>query len=569
MDKRKQRIAMTIISILFFVSIITVSTAAFAQQVPSIGGAVKEAAPPPKETPAKKEPPAAPVIVQEEVKPFSLPEGEKIFIKDFNVEGAGKADENEITAILAPYKERELTMAEITEASNKLTTFYRDKGYLVAEAYVPKQDATDGILLIRVTMGNYGNFSLKNTSPIRTSFLQGVFDRVKKTSPVVTQDGLERAMLLVREMSGAKLPEVAIGPGVQPGTSDFAVEVDRSQRFNGYLMGDNQGSKYTGRNRVYGGIDINSPLGIADKFSVSAMTTEDSGLQNLRFSYGFPLSYNGLRTEFAASHTTYELGDVYSDLEAKGTADVLEGTISYPLKRTNNQSIDLSLNIAYKELHDDLNAVDSSNPRDEAVATLGIQRAAYGSLFGCNLFTTMSAGVSVGTLTIKDDDQKALNDAGANTSGTFSKLNLSFLSSLDLTEKFSLRAQAKAQKVLTSHNLDSVEQMFISGQAGVKAYTESVSFDNGYVANLELRYALPTFFGVKHTLGAFFDNGWVYAQDGDYVENDKIMLTNVGLGYYISFKQLFGAVQLAYPIGKDRVVEDPGTRVLMQVGMTF
>ncbi len=32
-------------------------------------------------------------------------------------------------------------MAEITEAANKVTLFYRDKGYLVAKAYVPKQDA--------------------------------------------------------------------------------------------------------------------------------------------------------------------------------------------------------------------------------------------------------------------------------------------------------------------------------------------------------------------------------------------------------------------------------------------
>ena len=33
------------------------------------------------------------------------------------------------------------------------------------------------------------------------------------------------------------------------------------------------------------------------------------------------------------------------------------------------------------------------------------------------------------------------------------------------------------------------------------------SGDNGYVANAELRYALPSFSAMKHALGLFADNG--------------------------------------------------------------
>lgn len=567
MHTQKKLITITAALILSFSAHIITTSTTFAQ-VPSLGGAVKQAAPPP--SPAKKEAPPreTPVIVQEGDKPFSLPEGEKIFIKDFKVEGSEEGDEAALMALLAPYKGRELTMAEITEAANKLTFFYRNKGYLVAKAYVPKQDASGGILRIKIIVGNYGKFSLKNTSPVKDFLVQGIFDKVKDMSPAVKTDGLERAMLLARELPGCTLPTVNITPGAQPGTSDFEVSVDTSQRVNGYIMADNQGSKYTGKERIYGGIDISSPFGIADKFSVSAMTSEDSGLENLRLSYGFPLAYNGLRAEFAVSRTTYELGGIYSDLDATGSADTLEGTISYPIKRTRDESIDLSLNLAYKELHDDLSAVDLENPRHASVATLNLQRGKYSSLFGHNLFTTISAGVNIGRLTIVDDFQKELNEAGANTSGTYSKLNLGFSANLDLTEKLSVRAMAKAQKVLTAHNLDSTEQMFISGATGVKAYTESVGFDNGYVVSAELRYVLPTLPGMKHALGLFADNGWVYAQNGDYTAKDNITLSDVGLGYYISFKRLFGSIQLAQPIGKSNV-SDPGTRVLMQFGVAF
>lgn len=553
--------------LLFLLCIITASPA-FAQVVPNIGDAVKQAAPPPQETPDRKEAPPAPVILEEGEKPFTLPEGGKIFIKEFELEGVPEGDITGLKELLKPYTGKELTLAQITEAANKVTLFYRDKGYLVAKAYVPKQDARDGILVIRVIMGAYGTFSLTNTSLVRDFFIQGTFEKAKDASKTVSRDGLERSILLVRDMPGAKIPTVSIAPGAQPGTSDFDVKVDRSGRFSGYVMGDNQGSKYTGRNRAYAGIDLNSPFGIADRLSVSAMSSDYSDLQSFRAAYGFPLSYSGLRGEVAVSRTIYELGGIYTDLDAKGQADILESTISYPLRRTGTDSMDLSLNIAWKKLRDDLNAVDSENPRDAAVATLALQRGLYTSLLGRNLFLGMSGSVNLGTLKINDDTQKALNDAGANTSGTYSKLNLALNANLDLTEKLSLRASAKVQKVLTSHNLDSTEQLFISGTAGVRAYTESVSFDNGYVVNAELRHALPAPSDLKHALGVFMDNGWVYAQDGDYTTDDKIMITDAGIGYYMSFKKLFGSIQFAYPIGRSSV-SDPGTRGLAQVGFTF
>jgi hemolysin activation/secretion protein len=542
----------------------------YSQQTPNIGEALKQATPPPKEAREKPPAPEKPVIVQE-AEPLSIPEGKTIFVKDFRVEGASPADKAALAKVLEPYTNRELNMAQIMEAASKVTLFYRDKGYLVARAYVPKQDATDGILTITILMGNYGTFSLKNTSLVKDSLIKGVFDTTRQTSPVVTRDSVERAMLIVRDMPGSTLPTIAISPGAVPGTSDFAVSTDKGPRINGYLMGDNQGSRYTGKNRVYGGIDINSPFGIADKFSVNGMTSNGEGLQNIRLAYGFPLAYSGLRAAFAASRTTYQLGGIYSDLDAKGSADILEGTLSYPIRKSRDETIDISLNLAYKELRDDLDAVDTTNPRDDAVATLSLQRTAFSTLFGRNFFTTMSAGLGLGTLSIRDDVQKALNDAGANTSGTFSKLNLSFLGNLALSEKFSARGSLKLQKVLTAHNLDPSEQFFINGMLGVRAYTESVSFDNGYVANMEVRYALPAFLGFNHALGTFIDNGYVYAQNGDYTEESRAMISDVGVGYYTNYKKVFGGVQLAEPIGGtwNRNIQDPGTRILAQVGMVF
>jgi hemolysin activation/secretion protein len=376
-------------------------------------------------------------------------------------------------------------------------------------------------------------------------------------------------MLLVKEMPGCAIPTVTIAPGAVPETSDFDVKVNAAGRINGYIMGDNQGSRYTGRNRLYGGIDINSPFRSADKFSLSAMTSEYEGLQNIRASYGFPLAYNGLRAELAASRATYELGGIYSELDATGSADIFEGTISYPVKRSHAESIDLFLNLAYKDLEDDLEEVDSENPRHAAVATLTLQRAKYGTLFNRNFFAVVAGSVNLGDLVIENREQRTLNKAGADTDGTFSKLNLNFSGDLALTEKLSARGSLKLQKVLTGNNLDSTEQLFITGPGGVRVYDVSYGFDNGYLLNGELRYALPEVFGFKHAVGLFADNGWVCAEDGDYTDKDDFMLSDAGLGYYAGFKQLFGSVHLVHSLGSSRGVDDPGTRILVQGGISF
>lgn len=570
MHKLKQRLAATIVRILSLSAFVVITSSAFAAQAPgyNIGDAMKGATPPPKDPKKATPPPEIPVIVQEE-KPLSLPDGEKLFVKEFKLDGALQADEVELAALLAPYRNRGLTMAEITEAANKLTIFYRNRGYLVAKAYVPRQDARDGILLIRIVLGTYGKFSLKNRSLIRDSLVQRVFDTTKKASPTVTQAGLERAILLVGNMPGSKIPTVTIAPGAAPGTSDFEVSADAGQRINGYLMADNQGSRYTGKKRLYGGIDVNSPLGIADRFSISGMTTKQTDLWNLRLAYGLPLASNGLRAEIAASYTTYQLGGIYSDLDATGTAKVVEGTISYPIKRSRDENYDLSLNMAYKDLKDDLREVDSRNPREAFVGTLTLQREAYGTLFGHNLHTLVSGGFSFGTLEINSEEQRELNRAGADTGGFYSKANLAFSTNLELTERLSARGSFKLQQVLSGNNLDSNEQFFISSISGVRAYSESIGFDNGTLVNAELRYALPSLFDVKHAVGLFFDNGWAYAEKGGYTTNDSFMLNDVGMGYYLNFKQLFCNVQMAQALGKTREVNDPGTRFLLQFGALF
>ncbi len=535
-------------------------------QVPgyNAGAAAQQATPP--KTPAQKASPSAavPIIIQEEEKPLTLKEGEKLFVKDFKIDGAEAADKTNLDKLLAPYKNKELTMKDIIEAANHLTLYYRNKGSLVAKAYVPQQNASDGILLIKVVIGKYGKFTMKNSSHVRDWYLQGVFETATKNKPAVTRDSLERAMLLVRDLPGSKLPMVSIRPGTTTGTSDFDVNVDSARRINGYLMGDNQGSRYTGTKRLYGGITINSPFGIADKFSVSTMTSEAMGLRNLLASYSAPLTYSGLRLQLSAGKTAYTLGGPYHDLNATGLVDSMDATLSYPFKRNRVENIDASVNFARKWLRDDIATTSSLNRRSATVATLSAQRQAFGHLFGRNVFSTLGGSVNIGNI-----NPNAVTEKGTPT-GIYSKLNLSASDNMSINNKLTAVGSLKLQKALTGGTLDSSEQMFLSGTGEVRSFTEGVGGDNGYVLNLEGKYALPSVAEFKHAVGVFVDNGGTYAQHSSYSLNDKIMVSDVGGAYYANYKMLFASVQLAQSIGSYSYnSEKSSTRFFFQAGMTF
>ena len=564
MSMRSKQVVTTAVLVPFFFIMAAVVGGA---QTPNIGGAVEQATPPPKEAPAKAKLPQIEVMGDDAE--FSLEDGATLLVKDFKIEGAEAGDAEKLSALLASSRGRELTMGQITEAANHLTLFYRDRGYMVAKAYLPKQDASSGVLTIRMILGSYGEITLKNESAIRDSLLQGVFDRVRSDSPVIRRKGMERAMMLVSEMPGGSMPTMAITPGAAEGTSDVQVGVPGAPRLTGYAMSNNQGSRYTGEYRVYGGVDVNTPFGVGDRLSVTYMTTDTTDLHSFRAAYEFPLSVNGLRGEVSAARTTYELGGIYSDLGATGAATIVEGLIKYPVVKLRGETIDFSAKLAHKRMSDDIGAVDMENPRNATVLTLSLGREAFKDLSGHMLYTQLSGGFDIGSLNITDADQKDLDAAGANTDGAFSKFNLDAAATLGLVGKLSIRGSMKFQKVVTGNNVDSTEQFFVSGSGGVKAYSESVGFDNGYLFGAELRQGLPNFGQVRHSVGFFVDTGRTWAQKGAYALIDEYTLTDTGPSYSINVWKFFGGVQVAIPVGTVRGIGDPGTRALFQAGLAF
>jgi hemolysin activation/secretion protein len=519
---------------------------------------------------------AAPVLPQLVEPQFTLKDKETLFVRGFEIDGPNLAGEAEVREILAPFENRKLRLGEIYAAADRLTTLYRSQGYLVAKAYVPAQDARGGVLRIKLVPGQYGVITIKNESLVRDAYLQGVIDQALAGSPLIHKDALERAMLLMSDLPGAGMPRVAIGPGQRPETSDFVFGVPEGRRLEGYLLGDNFGSPYTGRDRLSGSLNLNSPLGYGDRLSAYGIVSEHTNLVNGRVAYAFPLGYDGLRGEIGGFRTTYALGGVEKALDATGIADAITATLSYAMRRRQDDSISISGNFSHMVLNDKALGVSFAD-RTIDLGTAAITRDTLGAFAGLPLTTSTSFAFTAGYVNFPDPTQRALNLAGADTAGNFAKINLSFTATLALAENLSLSANVRGQKSL-SGNLDSSQQMILTGYYGVRSYDEGLSGDSGYLVTPELKYALPDIYGYHHAAGLFTDVGAAWLENGAYTVTQKsyTQLNDVGLGYYGTYEYSPGRFLLlkalvAHTYGSDNSAQtyDRRTKGLVQIGFTF
>lgn len=151
--------------------------------------------------------------------------------------------------------------------------------------------------------------------------------------------------------------------GSKVGTSDFAIATQASKAYDGYVIVDNQGSRYTGKNRIMAGINFNSPFKTGDKISLSGLLSDSADLTNARVAYSSILMPNGLKGEISYSHTTYALEEEYKSLDAKGNSKTLDATLSYPIVRTRLENLYASLNIAHKELKDEVQSTNDTTKK--------------------------------------------------------------------------------------------------------------------------------------------------------------------------------------------------------------
>ncbi|WP_235212757.1 ShlB/FhaC/HecB family hemolysin secretion/activation protein [Burkholderia paludis] len=406
--------------------------------------------------------------------------GPRIAVRAFDVSGNTVFDTATLQALVAGLAGDSLTFADLQSAAERITAYYRERGYVLARAYLPKQDIENGVVRIEVAEGRYGKIEIQNQSRVIAAVLRQPLAALHP-GDVVRGSSLERSLLLLDDLAGVGA-RGTLRPGEAPGTTDLVVDAERGPPASGSLEFDNYGGVSTGRYRVTGSIDVNAPLRLGDRLSLRGLVSDERQRYS-RAAYQVPVGPASTRVGVAYSSLNYRVAGRFADVELSGRASVQTVYVAQPLVRARDLSVTAQVQYENKNLHDTYGMVSLVNDKNVGLWTFGLSGNGQDGWLGGGR-TGFSVMFGVGRL--RSSDLLQANPL-TNTIGSFKKLNLDLQRIQALGGRFQLYGQVGAQ--LASRNLDSSEQFSLGGPYGVRAYALGEgSGDQGWQASAELRY---------------------------------------------------------------------------------
>jgi hemolysin activation/secretion protein len=448
---------------------------------------------------------------REIVQPPLTDTGVKVLVKGFRFTGRfeGMATEAELQELVKGSVGKELGFAELQQLAGHVTNYLREKkGFLLARAYLPKQDVTEGVIEIAVMAGRIDgkvSISVKPPSRIRPSLLQGIADRAVPADSPARMEQIERSVLLMNDLPGVNA-QASLEPGDAPGTTRLVVNAAEGRLVHGVLSGDNYGDRYTGAWRGTGQVALYDPTGFGDHLSLS-FTGAAHMLQG-RAAYAIPLGTTGLTGNLSYTHLSYELGEELAVLKAKGRADTMSAGLSYPLLRTRSASLWTGAGFEYLLLGDEANDAKTRD-RKLSVGNVTLTGSFYDG-FGGGGLTNANVVIHGGNVDLSGlETNKIADAAGPKTDGGFARGTYSLARLQRITRLLALFGSVRGQ--LSSGNLDSSQKFILGGPAGVRAYpVGEASGDEGHAGAVEARLEFPFMPAWAATqLVGFFDAGWV------------------------------------------------------------
>ncbi|YCI82361.1 ShlB/FhaC/HecB family hemolysin secretion/activation protein [Enterobacteriaceae bacterium] len=452
--------------------------------------------------------------------------------------------------LLAPWRNRCLTLADITRLTDTISEWYISRGYITSRAFLTEQDLSHGELTLVVLEGK-----------LRAIHLDGKMPRMLKMAfpgligNVLNLRDIEQGMEQINRLRSEPV-QIEILPDAEPGYSVVNLTATPEFPLTGSLSLDNSGQKSTGEKQLTATLYASNIAGLADKWFFSGGRSSDfasayeaqSVQAGLSVPYGYALfdysySWNNYRTTFTQRGF---------DWVSTGDSSTHRFNASWVAFRNGDIKTALAAGVTRRSTRNWLNdALLASSSRDLTSLTLGINHTQ--KLLGG--VATFNPAFSRGMpwFNAESDAGKAPDEPRA----AFRKWSLSASYQRPVIGNLywltSLYGQWSPDRLYGS------ERLSLGGESSVRGFKEQyINGDNGGYWRNELNYplfSLPFIGDVTGTLA--LDGGWLHRDALDRYAAGTLWGGALGLstsGRRVS-NQISVGTPLQYPdwLGPDHV----------------
>ena len=475
-----------------------------------------------------------------------------------------------------------LTIGQIQFIADKITQLYRQKGYILAQAFLPPQKVTDGLVKIKIIEGKLGHVSAVGNDYYDEAIYTKYFD--KHLNQAVNKYEMERLLLLINDFPGFGVTG-SFKKGTAIGTSDLQLLVQEEERLSGFVRYDNYGSEYTGDRRTLIGLSVNGLFNQVNQLNLQLLKTQSPSNSDY-YAIQFEQLIYDEATYIGFSYNTndYNVGRQLQSLGIDGDSDFSEVYLRRAFIRSRENNLYGRLSLVSKEATSDsdtgirlskdeltvVNAQFTFDSIDERFHGINMAEIVYSRGFG-NFLGSMDGS--------EDENSGRVGGNGKHAGADFDKWNLNFARVQSLPYEQSLILKLNTQ--YSDDLLTSLEQFQLGGPNSVRAYPVSEYLsDKGYLASVEWSVGLPfigdypAFSGKKwrdiFNLSFFYDTtkGWI--NDPLYFQDDDISLEGYGLAIQLKdINDFSGRFYLAKPMGDPDASNDRDPQYYFEFSYNF
>ena len=472
---------------------------------------------------------------------------------------------------------RGVTLGQIETVANKITSFYRERGFILAKAFIPKQRVRDGVVSLTLLLGVLGEVSIKDNDMYDAESLRSVFDDLL-TKPV-TNKVIEENLFIINSFPGISV-DGYFEPGYQVGDTRVNINVRNEARYNANFSVDNHGTDESGLYRFYADFQVNNVLGIADYMKIGLLqaaspdntTYWQLAFESNFFSPRFRVGVESSRNQFAVDQT------VSANFDLSGEVDVLGiyGKYIQERGRTKNSSYEL----LGKTIKSDVQLSNISNTDNEL--------RHFSIKYNLDYLNDANKRLHDGSI----EYTRGKFERGAEKSGQDKNYNmlsaeytlLTFLKVpfTESTSRFIFRSNLQ----YSGTNLSAIARFSLAGPARLRGFSPSFfTADDALYLGADWVFNSPDIFDIQIASinlksfakpFVFFDYG--YGQQYEIAPGKKDptgQLADMGIG--LQFSQgynLSGNLQLAYIIldqlsNTDQPAKADSTRLLFDMQYSF
>jgi len=452
-------------------------------------------------------------------------------------------------------RKRGVTLGMIETVADTITRFYRERGFILAKAYIPQQKVRDGIVTLTLLLGELGEVVVENDKRVSKKLVRSVF-RHDIDKPV-TSWKVEESLFLINDIPGV-IAQGFFSPGSQVGDTKLTVNILDEKWYTGTFRLDNHGSEATSENRGYLDINIHNPFGTGDNLYFALLNSYDPDTSTYgAIRYSSFIFNPRARAELGFSQNDFvSRNTLNADEFITGESDVVDASLSYHLKRSRvkNYSVELS----YQDIATTLDANGFISEQDVKKTTIG---------FNFDVLNEKRRQLYAGSFYLSSADTTSFTVFGPESrTESFFHFDLTMLSFFDFpfTDK-ETRFVVNSSGQYAGKRLSNLTQISLTGPTRTRAFgINGFQADDAIYVGVDWIFNLPRFndaqlFGlaINRIFQPFIYIDATYGESTPFVEDqgkDRGKMANVGMGLKFNFKHFSGTLLLSEPV-KDEVLE--------------